>query len=197
MVKLSHVALDGTKVRANASKHKAMSYGRMEKKARELEKEVARLLAEAEAVDAAEDARYDKGIRGDELPEELRFKQSRLKKIKEAMQALEQEAEAEAQERREEIHRQQEAKDKEARDRKGRKPKEPSGTPDPKAQRNFTDPESREGSTGSFEQCYNCQTAVDEKAQVIVAATVSRQPTDKQQLKPVMEKTPWIRSQRG
>jgi transposase len=191
MVKLSHVALDGTKVRANASKHKAMSYGRMENKAQELEEEVARLLAEAQAVDAAEDARYGKGKRGDELPGELRFKQSRLKKIKEAMQALEQEAKAEAQERREEIRRQQEAKEKEARDRNGRKPKEPSSTPDPRAQRNFSDPESRimkEGATGSFEQCYNCQTAVDEKAQVIVAATVSRQPTDKQQLKPVLEK---------
>jgi hypothetical protein len=191
LVKLGHVALDGTKVRANASKHKAMSYGRMEKKAQELEEEVARLMAQAEAVDAEEDARYGKGKRGDELPRELRFKQSRFQKIQEAMRALEQEAQAEAQERREEIRRQQEAKDKEARDREGRKPKEPCGTPDPKAQRNFTDPESRimkEGATGSFEQCYNCQTAVDDKAQVIVAATVSQQPTDKQQLKPVMEK---------
>ena len=187
LVKLGHVALDGTKVRANASKHKAMSYGRMEKKARELEEEVARLLSEAEAVDAQEDAVYGKGKRGDELPEELRYKQSRLMKIKEAMQALEQEA----QERREEIRRQQEAKEKEDRDRKGRNPKEPSGTPDPRAQRNFTDPESgimKEGATGSFEQCYNCQTAVDHKAQVIVAATVTQQANDKKQFKPVLEK---------
>ena len=187
LVKLGHVALDGTKVRANASKHKAMSYGRMEKKARELEEEVALLLSEAEAVDAQEDAVYGKGKRGDELPEELRYKQSRLMKIKEAMQALEQEA----QERREEIRRQQEAKEKEDRDRKGRNPKEPSGTPDPRAQRNFTDPESgimKEGATGSFEQCYNCQTAVDHKAQVIVAATVTQQANDKKQFKPVLEK---------
>jgi len=191
MVKLGHVALDGTKVRANASKHKAMSYGRMEKKAQELEEEVARLLDEAEAVDAREDAIYGKGKRGDELPEELRFKQSRLEKIKEAMQALEHEAEAEAQERREEIRRQQEAKEEEGHSRKGRKPEEPSGKPDPKAQRNFTDPDSRimkEGSTGSFEQCYNCQAAVDQKAQVIVAATVTQQTNDKQHLKPVLEK---------
>ena len=187
LVKLGHVALDGTKVRANASKHKAMSYGRMEKKARELEEEVALLLSEAEAVDAQEDAVYGKGKRGDELPEELRYKQSRLMKIKEAMQALEQEA----QERREEIRRQQEAKEKEDRDRKGRNPKEPSGTPDPRAQRNFTDPESgimKEGATGSFEQCYNCQTEVDHKAQVIVAATVTQQANDKKQFKPVLEK---------
>ena len=191
MVKLGHVALDGTKVRANASKHKAMSYGRMEKKAQELEEEVAKLLEEAEAVDAQEDAVYGKGKHGDELPEELRFKHSRLKKIKEAMQALEQEAEAEAEERREEIRQQQEAKQKEAGNRKGRKPKEPSGTPDPKAQRNFTDPDSRimkDSSTGSFEQSYNCQVAVDKKAQVIAAASVTQQPNDKQQLKPVLEK---------
>jgi transposase len=187
MVKLGHVALDGTKVRANASKHKAMSYGRMEKKAQDLEEEVAKLLAEAEAVDAQEDTLYGKGKRGDELPRELRFKQSRLKKIQEAVSALEHEAEARAAAQR----REQEAKGKEAPSGKGRKPKEASGKPDPKAQRNFTDPDSRimkEGATGSFEQCYNCQVAVDEKAQVIVAATVTQQPTDKQQLKPVLEK---------
>lgn len=190
MVKLGHVALDGTKVRANASKHKAMSYGRMEKKAQELQEEVARLLDEAEAVDAREDALYGKGKRGDELPKELRFKQSRLQKIKEAMQALEQEAEAEARERQEEISQQQEAREKEGRVRKGRKPIEPSGKPDHKAQRNFTDPDSRimkEGSTGSFEQCYNCQTAVDHKAQVIVATNVTQQTNDKQQLKPMLK----------
>jgi transposase len=190
LVKLGHVALDGTKVRASASKHKAMSYGRMEKKARELEEEVARLLSEAEAVDAQEDAVYGKGKRGDELPKELRFKHSRLKKIKEAMRALEQEAEAEAHERQEEMRRQQEAREKEGRVRKGRKPKEPSDKPDPKAQRNFTDPESRimkEGATGSFEQCYNCQAAVDQKAQVIMAATVTQQTNDKQQLKPMLK----------
>ena len=103
MVKLGHVALDGTKVKANASKHKAMSYGRMEKKAKELEEEVERLLSEAGAVDEEEDARYGKGKRGEELPEDLRFKQSRLKKIKEAMAALEEEAKAEAEARREEL----------------------------------------------------------------------------------------------
>jgi len=96
LVKLGHVALDGTKVRANASKHKAMSYGRMEKAARELEEEVARLLAEAEEVDAEEDAKYGKGRRGDELPEELRHRESRLKKIRQAMKELEEEARAKA-----------------------------------------------------------------------------------------------------
>ena len=89
LVKLGHVALDGTKVRANASKHKAMSYGRMVKKEKELKEEVTRLLKEAQACDAREDALYGKSKKGDELPPELRFKEYRLKKIQEAMKALE------------------------------------------------------------------------------------------------------------
>jgi transposase len=96
LVKMGHLSLDGTKVRANASKHKAMSYGRMEKKAEELEAEVRRLLAEAKTIDEEEDRKYGKGKRGDELPEELRYKETRLKKIKEAMKELEEEARSEA-----------------------------------------------------------------------------------------------------
>jgi len=96
LVKLGHVALDGTKMRANASKHKAMSYGRMKEKIVELEVQVQELLAEAEAVDAAEDVRYGKGRGGDELPEELRFRQKRLEKIRQAKAALEAQAQAEA-----------------------------------------------------------------------------------------------------
>ena len=101
LVRLGHVALDGTKMRANASKHKAMSYGRMEEKIGELEAQVKELLAEAEAVDQAEDAQYG-SRRGDELPEELRFRQQRLEKIRQAKEALEAEAQAEAQRLREE-----------------------------------------------------------------------------------------------
>lgn len=96
LVKLGHVALDGTKMRANASKHKAMSYGRMEEKEKELEEEVKRLLAEAEAADAREDDLHGKDRRGDELPEELRFRGKRLKKIKEAKRVLENRAQAAA-----------------------------------------------------------------------------------------------------
>jgi len=103
LVKLGHVALDGTKLRANASKHKAMSYGRMDKKAEELEAEVRRLLEQAQKVDDAEDAKYGKDRRGDELPEDLRFKQSRLKKIKEAMRYLEAEAKTKSEMKRQEI----------------------------------------------------------------------------------------------
>jgi transposase len=190
LVKLGHVSLDGTKVRANASKHKAMSYGRMEKKAEELEAQVKRLLEEAQAADAAEDALYGKGRRGDELPEELRSKQSRLNKIREAMASLEGEAKEQAEAKRKAIKAKDEELEKEGKKRRGKKPKDPSGKPEKKAQRNFTDPESRimkDGATKSFEQCYNCQAAVDEKSQIIVATHVTQQANDKQQLEPLVE----------
>lgn len=156
MVKLGHVALDGTKIQANASKHKAMSYDRMEKKAEELEAEVKRLMADAEKTDEEEDGKHGKGKRGDELPEELRFKEGRLRKIKAAMKALEEEA---------------------------------KGRPEAKAQRNFTDPDSRimkDGATKAFQQSYNCQAAVD-ASQVIVAAEVTQQANDKQQVHPMVK----------
>jgi transposase len=182
LVRLGHVALDGTKLRANASKHKAMSYGRMKEKIPELEAQVASLLAEAEAVDAAEDAQYGQGRRGDELPEELRFRQRRLEKIRQAKAALEAEARAEAQGPSEAPS----AGDAEAAPKDSAKPK----LPVEKAQRNFTDPDSRimrDGATKSFEQSYNCQAAVDDQAQVIVAAQVTQKANDKQQVKPLIE----------
>src|SRR4051812_31001142 len=181
LVRLGHVALDGTKLRANASKHKAMSYGRMEEKVRELESQVADLLAAAEAVDQAEDAEHG-SRRGDELPEELRFRQQRLEKIRQAKAALEAEARAAAQRLREE---------KEAKTGGGPEPPAPEpARPAEKAQRNFTDPDSRimrDGATKSFEQSYNCQAVVDSQAQVIVAAQVTQQANDKQQVKPLVE----------
>lgn len=190
MVKLGHISLDGTKVKANASKHKAMSYGRMEQKAAELDKEVKDLLKQAKNTDAREDKLYGKGKRGDELPKDLRFKQSRLKKIREAKEALEQEARQEAREKQAEY----ESKNKAwqaKQGRKGKPPKPPSDKPGPKKQRNFTDPESRIMPTGrkkNFIQGYNCQAAVDEKKQVIVASLLTQASNDKQQLKPVLEK---------
>ncbi len=179
LVKLGHVALDGTKVRANASKHKAMSYGRMKKKRAELEAEVKELMAKAEAADSEEDAKYGRGRRGDELPEELRFRETRLAKIREAMAALEAEAKAEARraEIAEEEKRRRDEEERTGRGTPGRKPKEPSDEPAEKAQRNFTDPDSRimrDGATKSFEQCYNCEAAVDADSQVIAAANRSR-----------------------
>jgi len=189
LVKLGHVSLDGTKLRANASKHKAMSYARMEKSVIELEAEVKRLLAEAEAIDASEDDQYGKGRHGDELPEELRYKQGRLAKIKEAKEALEREARERTQQQRlEQDHKRQQ---REALgEHRGRPPKAPSEEPDGKAQYNFTDPESRimkGGATKSFEQCYNCQAAVDGDSQVIVATRVSQEANDRHQLHPMVE----------
>ena len=190
LVRLGHVALDGTKMRANASKHKAMSYGRMEEKVRELEAQVAELLAAAEAADQAEDAEHG-SRRGDEVPEELRFRQQRLKKIQQAKAELEAEAEAAAQKLREEKAAKAKAEEKESAlvDSPAAVPAE-AARPADKAQKNFTDPDSRimrDGATKSFEQSYNCQAAVDSQAQVIVAAQVTSQANDKQQVKPLVE----------
>jgi transposase len=190
LAKLGHVALDGSKVLANASKHKAMSYGRMKKRRAELKAEVAELVARAEAVDAEEDAEFGKGVRGDEIPEELRFRETRLAKIEEAMAALEAEAKAEADAKRAEIAEKEKAREEEGRPRRGRRPKAPSDKPEDKAQRNFTDPDSRimkDGATKGFVQAYNCQAAVDVDSQIIVAADVTQQANDKRQVEPVIE----------
>lgn len=161
LVKLGHVALDGTKIKANASKHKAMSYERMNKREAELQGEVDRWLAAAAAADAEEDALYgDK--RGDEMPDWVADKQKRLAKIREAKAALEAEAQAAAEaerKRRTEVEAQRIA---EGRKKNGKPAKPPSDEPEPKTQRNFTDPESRILKTkDGYIQGYNAQAAVD------------------------------------
>jgi transposase len=163
--RVGRVAVDGSKIKANASKHKAMSYGRMREKQRHLREEVQDLLAQAEAADAAEDAEYGPDQRGDELPAELQRRESRLKRIREAKRALEARAKAEA--------------------IAAGKPAEPA-KPDPKAQYNFTDPESRimKGPDG-FVQAYNVQVAVDE-LQLIVGHAVTQETNDKKQLMPMI-----------
>src|SRR5216684_6552483 len=164
-LRVGRVALDGSKVKANASKHKAMSYGRMREKRQQLRDEVQQLLGQAEAVDAAEDAEYGPDRRGDELPAELQRRESRLKRIREAKRALEARAKDEA--------------------AAAGKPAE-SAKPDPKAQYNFTDPESRimKGPDG-FVQAYNVQVAVDE-LQLIVGHAVTQETNDKKQLMPMI-----------
>ena len=182
LVQLGHVALDGTKIAANASKHKAMSYGRMKKAEAELKAEVDAWLATAEAADAEEDARLG-AARGDEMPEWVKDKTRRLEKIREAKAALE--AEAKAEQAAKEAA--QAASGKPPR-KGGRKPKTPPGTPEDKAQRNFTDPQSRimKGKDG-FLQGYNAQAAVDARAQVIVAHGLTDNAADAGHLIPMAD----------
>ena len=199
LVKLGHVAIDGTKVQANASKHKAMSYDRMEEKEKQLKAEVEKLLAQAAETDAAEDALYGKGNRGDELTGEMARKESRLKKIAEAKAALEREARERAETAKKAAEAKLEERVKKERER-GKKfgghppqiPDPEQARPEPKAQRNFTDPESRimpDGAhKGSFVQAYNAQIAVDDKAQIIVAAELTQESNDKRQLAPMLER---------
>ena len=173
-MKLGRVVLDGSKVKANASKHKAMSYGRMEDDEKRLKEEVKRLLAEAEAADAEEDARYGVDCRGDELPAELARRQTRLKRIREAKQALEERARERAKSKGEPV---EEAK------------------PEAKMQYNFTDPESRiMKGADDFVQAYNAQIAVEPDFQLIVGQLVTQEANDKRQMQPVVEV---IREQSG
>lgn len=199
LVKLGHVAIDGTKLQANASKHKAMSYSRMEEKEKQLRAEVERLLALAEETDAAEDALYGKGNRGDDLTGEMARKEGRLKKIAEAKAALEQEARERAEAAKKAAESKLEARLKKEQERGkkfgGQPPRIPDpeqARPEPTAQRNFTDPESRimpdGGRKGSFMQAYNAQLAVDSAQQIIVAAEITQDSNDKQQLAPMLER---------
>ena len=171
LVKLGHVALDGTRVRANASKHRAMSYRRMKEKEAQLAAEVEELLSRAEEVDDEEDRRYGQDRRGDELPQELAFREGRLEKIREAMSSLEREARASA-------------------ERAEAEGKEHSSVPEERSQRNFTDAESRimpAPGGRDFVQAYNCQAVVDSANQVIVVARATNVTSDKQQAVTMME----------
>ena len=167
MMKLGRVALDGSKVKGNASKHKAMSYGRMKETEKRLREEVRKLLKQAEAADQEEDSRYGRDRRGDELPEELQRRETRIARIREAKHALEERAREQAKS-------------------KGKDPEE--AQPTKKAQYNFTDPESRmlKGSDG-FVQGYNTQIAVEPVFQLIVGQRVTQAANDKQQMVPLVE----------
>jgi transposase len=225
LVKLGHVAIDGTKMKANASKHKAMSYDRMAKEEGRLKAEVEQLIAQAETVDAAEDKLYGVGQQPTDLPAEIQRREGRRERIRELRAALEKEAaKARAVEltdmadelrckaaepttsptQRESCttlaaqHDQQAAElddddpDPPAMDSdlpRNRPPAAPSGVPKPKAQRNFTDPDSRIMlRDGGFLQAYNAQIAVDEGHQIIVAAALSNQAPDVQYFEPMLRR---------
>lgn len=226
LVKLGRVAIDGTKVQANASKHKAMSYERMQALEERLQQEVDELLAQAEQVDAEEDVRLGPGQREEDLPEELQRRQTRLERLRQAKAELEAEArQSRAATLREQAHRAraaaQDAEDgslrrfhqTRARNRAeqakqldgsdGDDDPPPSvpgelpshrvrtrrdGTPHPKAQRNFTDPDSRlMERAGTFLQAYNCQAAVDGSGQIIVGADLTNQCPDNGNLDPMIQ----------
>src|SRR2546427_4751809 len=197
LVKMGHVALDGTKQQANASKHKAMSYGRMGEAEEKLKADIEELLQRAEAADAAEDEKERQG-QSDKLPQELARRESRLKKIQEAKAALEAEARQKAEQEKAvaeaKIAARQEQEEKKGKKMGGRPPQGPDPEqekPEDKAQHNFTDPDSRimpDGAhKGNFVQAYNAQIAVDAEAQVIVAADITQEVNDKQQLAPMFE----------
>jgi transposase len=188
LVKLGHIALDGTKVKAHASRHKAMSYGRLKQEEQRLKQEIHQLLTKAEAVDQEEDKQYGADRRGDELPAELARREGRLKRIQQAKKALEAEAKAAAEQARKE----READSKNDKKPKGgRKPKPVCVIPADKKQYNFTDPESKimKVSNKGWDQCANAQAAADSHKQIIVACDVSNETNDKQQFEPMLEKS--------
>ncbi len=184
LAKMGTLAIDGTKIKANASKHKAMSYGRMKEEEKRLRKEIQALVEAAGDVDALEDEQFGPGFRGDEIPEELMRRESRLKIIREAKKRLEDRKREEDAERIEAEEKRDKSKKK-----RGPKRKHPLGKPKDSDQENFTDPESRimKGGSGAFEQSYNAQTAVDSDNQIIVAAAVTQCAADNGQLLPMLD----------
>ena len=179
LVKLGHVAVDGTKVQANASRHKAMSYARMKEREAQLAAEVAQWFKEAEQVDVREDELYGEDRRGDELPEWVKNKQKRLEKIRQGQRELEAEARVKAE---------AEKKKRKGNSRRGRPRQYPIGEPRSEAQRNFTDPQSRIMKTAKgFEQCYNAQAAVDADSQVIVGRRLTNCATDRNEMIPMLD----------
>lgn len=185
LIKLGRVAIDGTKIKANASRHKAMSYDRMKQEEKRLENEIAELLKQADRADRKEDQEYGSENRGDELPEELQRRESRLKKIREAKKRLE---ERQAEEDREKGRHEGDGGQPDG--KKGQPFKSEFGQPRQKAQDNFTDPESRIMKMGNgFEQSYNAQACVDEAHQIIVAVGVTNCAADSTQLIAMVEAT--------
>jgi hypothetical protein len=184
LLKMGTLAIDGTKIKANASKRKAMSYGRIKEEEKRLRKEIKALVKAAGDVDELEDAEFGTDFRGDEMPEELRRRKDRLRVIQDAKKRLEER-------KREEVSDKIEAEKKrdKSRKKKGRKRKHPLGKPKDSDQENFTDPESRimKDGSGAFEQSYNAQAAVDGDQQIVVAAGITQCAADNGELLPMLD----------
>jgi hypothetical protein len=183
---LGHVAVDSTKIKANAAKSESLRYGSLEATAQALEAEVVRLLSEAQRIDDEEDSLYGSGHRGDELPADLQRRETRLAKIRELKAEMEREAQQAAVQ-----EQQQKASGEPKNYRRRRWTKNESGAvvPKDKTRRNLTDPESRlmmDLATNSYQQAYSTQIAVDAEAQIIVAARVTPAPNDQEQLVPTV-----------
>ncbi|MGC8817737.1 MAG: IS1182 family transposase [Candidatus Hadarchaeum sp.] len=189
LIKLGHIALDGTKVKANASKHKAMSYGRMKKREEELEQEIKELLAEAEKIDQEENHKFGKDKRGDELPSELARRETRLAKIRQAKEAIERRAREEKEAQNKGTKKDDGSASPDQGESQGSEPPAKEVEPKDSAQYNFTDPDSRIMLDGNkaWVQAYNAQAAVDSAHQLIVAHDVTNNPSDKVNLKPMVK----------
>lgn len=189
LVKLGHVAIDGTKIKANASKYQSLSYARLKNEEQELAAEVERLLGEAQRIDEEEDELYGPGKRGDELPEELRDPETRLVRIRSLIAELEAEAKAAAEQKHAEKEKPAEQRSRNWR-RKWEVSEQGEILPLAKSKRNLTDPDSRimkDGATKTFHQAYNIQVGVDAQAQIIVATKVVQTGADQEQLIPVLQ----------
>jgi len=186
MVKLGNLSTDGTKMGANASRHKAMSYGYMNREIDRLKAEIEQLLKQAEQLDAEQDAALG-SRRGDELPDELKRREQRLAKIREAKARLEAKAQAKAEEEQRRRDEEQAQREAEGRQRRGKEPAPVDSNPEEKAQTNFTDPESKimKQSNKGFDYSYNAQAVVDSEEQIIVAAEATNEANDKQQAVPM------------
>lgn len=191
LAKMGTIALDGSKVKANASKHKAMSYKRMQEEEKRLTREIRELTKKARSQDTVEDETYGPDFRGDELPQEIRRRQSRLQTIRQARQRLEERKRAEAEQKAfgQGAAKTKKSKRGKAKKKPGRPRVHPEGEPRPKDQENFTDPDSRIMKVGSkgFEQCYNTEIAVDACGQIIVGTGVTQNAADVQQLIPMID----------
>lgn len=197
LVKLGHVALDGTKIKANASRYRNRSYERLSEQEKQLAEQVERMLAEAERVDRDEDQQHGRGRRGDELPAELAKRETRLNKIREAKAELERQVRQEAEQKKAELERRLREREQRAvetgRPMRGKRPAVPdpaTAKPQPKAMINLTDAESRimrERASSGFIQGFNAQAAVDSHRQIIVASDVTNQQNDRAQLVPMLQ----------